>query len=280
MKKNKLAIRGGQKVINFKFKRYNTIGKEETSAAIKVLKTGILSDFIAGNNSQFYGGSKVKEFERKLEKYFKVKHALTVNSWTSGLICAVGAIDIEPGDEIIVTPWTMPASATAILHWNAIPVFADINRDSFNIDIKSIEKNITKKTKAILAVSNSDNKSVDFFLTDIFGASSILPFNKYKNKNFTNKTIVETITLDSIIDQIQNKIKLIKIEAEGLEPEILKGLKKNINKVEYISVDCGERGIEKKSTKNDCSNYLLKNNFKIIDYDPVSVVCLFKNLDF
>ena len=70
------------------------------------------------------------------------------------------------------------------------------------------------------------------------------------------------------------------IEAEGLEPEILKGLKKNINKVEYISVDCGERGIEKKSTKNDCSSYLLKNNFKIIDYDPVSVVCLFKNLDF
>ena len=53
----------------------------------------------------------------------------------------------------------MPASATAIIHWNAIPVFADINRDSFNIDLRSIEKNITKKTKAILAV-------------DIFGQSS------------------------------------------------------------------------------------------------------------
>ena len=179
MKKDKLAIYGGEKVINYQFRRYNTIGKEETSAATKVLKTGILSDYVAGNNSQFYGGSKVKEFVRKLEKYFKVKHALTVNSWTSGLICAIGAIDIEPGDEIIVTPWTMPASATAIIHWNAIPVFADIDRNSFNIDIESIKKNLTKKTKAILAV-------------DIFGQSadifSILKLAKKHNLKVISDT--------------------------------------------------------------------------------------------
>ena len=54
----------------------------------------------------------------------------------SGLIAAVGAIDTEPGDEIIVSPWTMCASATAILHWNAIPVFADIENDTFNKAIK------------------------------------------------------------------------------------------------------------------------------------------------
>lgn len=148
------------------------------------------------------------------------------------------------------------------------------------VAFSTLEYNVKNKNLYNLAVSNSDNKSVDFFLTDIFGASSILPFNKYTNKNFTKKTTVETITLDTIIDQIQNKIKLIKIEAEGLEPEILEGLKKNINNVEYISIDCGERGIEKKSTKNDCSSYLIKNNFEIIDYDPVSVVCLFKNLNF
>jgi dTDP-4-amino-4,6-dideoxygalactose transaminase len=159
MKINKLALYGGKKIINYKFKRYNTIKKEEINAAIKVLKTGILSDYVAGDNTQFYGGEKVKEFERKLEKYFRVKHAVTVNSWTSGLICAIGAIDIEPGDEIIVTPWTMPASATAILHWNAIPVLADIDKNNFNIDIESIKRSITKKTKAILAV-------------DIFGQSA------------------------------------------------------------------------------------------------------------
>jgi perosamine synthetase len=159
MKNNKLAIYGGKKIILKKFKRYNSIGKEEIIAANKVLKTGILSDFIAGNNSKFLGGSKVKEFEKYCAKYFKVKYAVTVNSWTSGLVCAVGAIDIEPGDEVIVTPWTMPATATAIIHWNAIPVFADVDKDTFNICPKSIIKNISKKTKAIIAV-------------DIFGQSA------------------------------------------------------------------------------------------------------------
>ena len=56
------------------------------------------------------------------------------------MIAAVGAIGIEPGDEIIVTPWTMSATATAILHWNAIPVFADINMKTFNLDPSSIRK--------------------------------------------------------------------------------------------------------------------------------------------
>jgi dTDP-4-amino-4,6-dideoxygalactose transaminase len=79
-----------------------------------------------------------------------VKHAVTVNSWTSGLIAAVGAIGIEPGDEVIVTPWTMCATATAILHWNAIPVFADIEPETFNLDPKSVEANITPYTKAIM----------------------------------------------------------------------------------------------------------------------------------
>ena len=64
-----------------------------------------------------------------MAKFYSVKHAITVNSWTSGLTAAIGALDIEPGDEIIVSPWTMSASATAILHWNAIPVFADIEND-------------------------------------------------------------------------------------------------------------------------------------------------------
>ena len=52
------------------------------------------------------------------------------------LIACVGALDINPGDEIIVSPWTMSATATAILHWNAIPVFADIDPKKFCIDPK------------------------------------------------------------------------------------------------------------------------------------------------
>ena len=59
------------------------------------------------------------------------------------------ALDIEPGDEIIVSPWTMTASATAILHWNAIPVFADIEQETFNLDPASVESNISSKQKQL-----------------------------------------------------------------------------------------------------------------------------------
>lgn len=155
----KLAIHGGEKVINYDFKKYNSIGKEELDAATQVIKSGVLSQFLGCHSDDFLGGPKVKEFEKAIKDYFGVDYAVTVNSWTSGLVAAIGALNINPGDEIIVTPWTMCASATAILHWNAIPVFADIDKKTFNIDPISVEKNISEKTKAILAV-------------DIFGQSA------------------------------------------------------------------------------------------------------------
>ncbi|MBU1656483.1 MAG: DegT/DnrJ/EryC1/StrS family aminotransferase [Gammaproteobacteria bacterium] len=148
----KLALFGGPKTIQATFKRYNPIGVEEVQAAKQVIESGVLSQFLGCWNPDFYGGPKVQEFERQCETYFGVKHAVTVNSWTSGLTAAVGAIGIEPGDEVIVTPWTMCASATAILHWNAIPVFADIEPETFNLDPASVEANITPYTKAIMVV--------------------------------------------------------------------------------------------------------------------------------
>lgn len=170
-KKGHLAILGGKKTILKKdFKKNNFIGVEEQEAAKKVIKSGVLSDFLGAWSNKFYGGYEVKRFESACKKFFKKKYVITTNSWTSGLVCAVGALDIEPGDEIIVSPWTMCASATAILHWNAIPVFADIKPDTFCIDPESIKKNISKKTKAILAV-------------DIFGQScDIKAINKIAKK--------------------------------------------------------------------------------------------------
>jgi perosamine synthetase len=148
----KLALFGGTKTIQSGFKRYNSIGEEEVQAAKRVIESGVLSQYLGAWHEDFYGGPQVREFERDCEKFFRVKHAVTVNSATSGLIAAVGAIGIEPGDEIIVSPWTMCASATAILHWNAIPVFADIDPETFCLDAKSVEANITPYTKAIMAV--------------------------------------------------------------------------------------------------------------------------------
>ena len=141
-----------------KIKKYNSIGKEELISAVKVIKSGVLSDFIGAKGRNFEGGKYVQNFEKSVKKYFDVNYAISVNSWTSGLICSVGAIDPSPGDEIICTPWTMCACATAILHWNCIPVFVDIDKETFNYDLKKLKKKINSKTIAIIAV-------------DIFGQS-------------------------------------------------------------------------------------------------------------
>jgi dTDP-4-amino-4,6-dideoxygalactose transaminase len=95
------------------------------------------------------------------------------------LIAAIGAIGIEPGDEIIVSPWTMSASATAILHWNAIPVFADIEPNTYCIDPASIEKNISPYTKAIMVV-------------DIFGQSADMEEINRIAKKYNLKVINDT----------------------------------------------------------------------------------------
>ncbi len=148
----KLALLGGDKTITVPFKPYQPIGAEEAQAAREVIDSGVLSKFIGAWHEDFFGGPKVRQFEQACAEHFGVRHAVTVNSWTSGLIAAVGAIGIEPGDEVIVSPWTMCASATAILHWNAIPVFADIDPVTFCLDPRSVEANISPQTKAIMAV--------------------------------------------------------------------------------------------------------------------------------
>lgn len=154
-----LALFGGPKAIPDPFRRYNSIGPEELAAAKAVIESGVLSQFLGVWHEDFYGGPKVREFERQAAEYFGVKHAVTVNSWTSGLVAAVGAIGVEPGEEVIVTPWTMSATATAILHWNAIPVFADIDPDTYNLSPAAIERCISPYTRAIV-------------VADIFGQSA------------------------------------------------------------------------------------------------------------
>jgi len=151
--KQKLALFGGQKIFNEQVERYNTIGNKEVIAAKKVVESGVLSQYLGEWDNDFYGGPKVQEFERRWSEHFNIKHSVCVNSCTSGLMVALGAIGLEPGDEVIVSPWTMSATATSILVWNAIPVFADIEAETFNLDPASIEKNITPYTKAIVVTN-------------------------------------------------------------------------------------------------------------------------------
>ncbi len=148
----RLAINGGEKLRKAPFPAYNTIGVQEEEAALRVLRSGKLSSYLGTWHDDFFGGTEVQGLERAWEKFFNVKHAISVNSATSGLYAAVGAAGIGPGDEVIVSAYTMSASATAALVYGAIPVFADIEEEYYCLDINSIKCKITPKTKAIIVV--------------------------------------------------------------------------------------------------------------------------------
>lgn len=149
---SKLALFGGKPVRERPFPRYNTMGEAEKRAVAEVMESGILSDYLGSWEPEFFGGHRVKTLERCWGNQFGVKHAVSVNSATSGLYVAVGAAGVGPGDEVIVSPYTMTASVTCVLLWNAIPVFADISPDTFCLDPESIRKAITPRTKAIVVV--------------------------------------------------------------------------------------------------------------------------------
>lgn len=117
------------------------IGKEEVKAVSSVIHSGMLSI-----------GPKLLEFEQKFAEFIGTKHAIAVNSGTSGLHLCVKALNIKPGDEVITTPFSFVASSNPIIFERAKPVFADIDERTYNIDPKKLEKAITKKTKAIILV--------------------------------------------------------------------------------------------------------------------------------
>jgi len=147
-----LALFGGKPVRTEKYPWHVTTNGKEKEEVMKVLKKGVLSAFEGSNNEFFLGGEEVKRFEREFEKKLKVKHAISVNSATSGLYAAVGAAGVGPGDEVIVPPWTMTATASAVLVYNAIPVFCDITTDTYTLDPSKLEDMITDRTKAIMPV--------------------------------------------------------------------------------------------------------------------------------
>jgi perosamine synthetase len=147
-----LAIKGGKPVRTEPFAVRRPMGAEEKQAVLEVMDSGDLSGFFGSPGPQWLGGPKVQEFERKWADQYGFRHAISVNSWTTGLMTAVGAIGIGPGDEVIVSPYTMSASATAILFYGGIPVFADIDPDTFNITAETIAPCITPRTRAIMVV--------------------------------------------------------------------------------------------------------------------------------
>jgi len=142
---------------------------------------------------------------------------------------------------------------------------------------KALNLNNPNSINNNLAVAEkSENK--DFYLNTISADSSIIPISK-----FDKKIKVKSISLDEYISKKNlTNIKLLKLEAEGYEPEILLGLKKNIDKINYIAVDGGaERGVNKDTTIDFIDDYLKKNYFNLLYIDNLNnknIRALYKNL--
>ena len=138
----KLAINGGEPVRKEKiFYGKQWVSEADVEAVAEVLR----GDYVTC-------GPYVSALERKLEEYTGAKHAVAVANGTAALHCACIAAGVGPGDEVITTPMTFAASANCALYCGAMPVFADINPETYNIDPKSIREHITDKTKAVVAV--------------------------------------------------------------------------------------------------------------------------------
>lgn len=116
------------------------VGEEEVAAVREVLLSGM-----------YVSGKKVQEFEARYADYIGAKHAVMVNSGTAALHLVLDALGVGPGDEVIVPALTFFSTATAVIHQNAIPVFADID-EHYCMDPDSVEQVITERTKAIIPV--------------------------------------------------------------------------------------------------------------------------------
>ncbi len=103
-------------------------------------------------NTQFVMGPNVSAFEQEAAQYLGAKHAVACASGTDALHLALRAAGLQPGDEVITTPFTFIATAEAICYIGAVPVFVDIDPKTFNIDPELIEQAITPKTRAIIPV--------------------------------------------------------------------------------------------------------------------------------
>jgi dTDP-4-amino-4,6-dideoxygalactose transaminase len=117
------------------------LGEEEEQAVLEVLRSGWLVQ-----------GQRVAEFERRVAEYCGAKHAIATTNCTTALQLALAQLRLLPGDEVIFPSFTFVASANAIIHAGGVPVAADVDRDTWNIDVAAVEAAITPRTRAILPV--------------------------------------------------------------------------------------------------------------------------------
>ncbi|MEN3185781.1 MAG: DegT/DnrJ/EryC1/StrS family aminotransferase [Atribacterota bacterium] len=139
----KLAILGGAPLNKNPFPVWPAFSEKTKKEALRPLETGLVN---------YWTGTKGMEFERKWAEYCGCQFGISTTNGTSALHTALAACEIGPGDEVIVTSYSFIASAFCVLQAGAIPVFADVRRETHTLDPEDVEKKITPRTKAILPV--------------------------------------------------------------------------------------------------------------------------------
>lgn len=151
-----LAVNGGAPVRTKGWLDNFTTGPEEQRAAVAAIASGYLSLFEGSHAPDapfsFWGGPRVQQLESDWADSYGATHAVSMNSATSGLYAAIGALGIGYGDEVIVSPYTMSACAVCALVYGAIPIFADVKPETGSLDPQSIESLVTPRTRAIVVV--------------------------------------------------------------------------------------------------------------------------------
>ena len=140
---NKLAVNGGPKTVTRDFP-WPIFDETDVNAVIDVVRSGQWGNPDCADS--------VKSFEDEFAEFCGAKYALACVNGSVALRLALIACGVKPGDEVIITPYTFIATASIVLEANCVPVFADIDPRTYNIDPEQIEKAITKRTKAIIPV--------------------------------------------------------------------------------------------------------------------------------
>jgi perosamine synthetase len=143
----RLAIDGGDPIVrkgHMMMSRWPRLDRSDLDAVIRQLESGLFTEMAST--------ARVHEFEAEMAMMAGTRYALAVNSGTAALHCAVAGLGLQSGDEVIVPALAYIACAAAVLHHQAIPVFADVDPVTYNVTADSVEKAITPRSRAIMAV--------------------------------------------------------------------------------------------------------------------------------
>jgi len=139
----KLALLGGTPIRTEPFTSWPIFGKAEEKRLLRTLRSGKWGRL---------HGSEVAEFENRFAALHGCQHGIAVVNGTVSLRIALQAAGIRAEDEVIIPPYTFFSTASAVIEANAVPVFADIDLNTFNLDPRAVEAAITPRTKAIIPV--------------------------------------------------------------------------------------------------------------------------------